>query len=872
MSRTDSVRTQWTSEQEASALLGALERLAKETERSAALQHQVEEYRSTVAAHIRDEERYKQIIDTAMDAVITIDESGTVTGWNAQAVSMFGLSRKAALGMHVSRIIPNELRDEHAEGMRRLHDEGVGPILGRCVEMTALRANGSRFPVELTINRIFSDGPISYTGFVRDISLRKDAELKLNQLHDELEQRVLDRTCELEESKKTLSENAVALGEALLAARQASQLKSEFVARMSHEIRTPLNAVLGMTGLLMDTELNHAQHELAEDVRTSAESLLLLLNDILDFSKIEAGKLTIEAVPFDLRSAINEVVEMVAVRTRARGINMVVSIEAGMPCDLLGDAGRIRQIVTNLVDNALKFTQRGRVTIRVITLDQTDNDVTFQLTVEDTGIGISPDNQGHIFDKFTQADASTTREYGGTGLGLAICKQLVELMGGEIGVESDLGRGASFWFTLCLPYARGDAARSVSLDRLANLRVLVADANESHSHMIEESLSAWGIKSTRCSSGAEARAALNAGRSAGTEYQVALISHQLRDMSGVMLASIIRADPAISDTLLVQLRHPEQHRQFEHIEDEQFVASLSKPIGPSRLFDTMVNALGLLQKSEKAGKPPLKVGISAKSAAIQAPQFAVNGRKPRVLVAEDNVINQRVAVLMLQKYDCRVDTVANGKEAARMLELLPYDLVFMDCHMPVMDGYEATALIRSNESAGRRTPIVAITANTMQGDREKCLASGMDGHISKPIREEDLIRTLQWALPARSREAMRAKDQAAAEVFLEKLSLGDPAQVAVFVELFLEECPRLLAKLRSAAETGNTRDLADTAHELKGVMLHMDAVRAAEILRRIEVGVGEDDAKTQELWLAGLEEELGNLCSVLVTVVPSRNP
>ena len=522
MSNTDSHRTDRASGSDPSELQGVLELPETETSRSASLQIQVDEYQSTIAAHIRDEERYKQIIDTAMDAVITIDESGTVTGWNAQAVTMFGLSRKQAIGTHVSRIIPDELREAHEDGMRRLRAEGIGPILGRCVEMTALRANGCRFPVELTINRIYSDGPISYTGFVRDISLRKDAEEKLNLLHAELEQRVLDRTHELEnsnrdlcaeirerqtveqnlnESQKRLSEQAAALEEALVTARQASQLKSEFVARMSHEIRTPLNAVLGMTGLLMDTELNHAQHELAEDVRSSAETLLLLLNDILDFSKIEAGKLIIEAVPFDLSSAINDVIEMVGARARTRGIDLVVNIDPSMPCDLLGDAGRIRQIVTNLVDNALKFTRQGHVMLHVSTLDQTENDVTWQLTVEDTGIGISPDKQGHIFDKFTQADASTTREYGGTGLGLAICKQLVELMGGEIGVESDLGKGASFWFTLCLPYARPSAAlnvSNVSLDRLSSLRVLVADANESHAHMIEESLNSWGIKCTRC--------------------------------------------------------------------------------------------------------------------------------------------------------------------------------------------------------------------------------------------------------------------------------------------------------------------------------------------------------------------------------------
>jgi PAS domain S-box-containing protein len=891
VSSTERDRTERTFDHDPNELAHALERLAIETARSVSLQQQVDEYQAIIAAQQRDEVRFKQVIDTAMDAVVTIDEVGIITGWNAQAVSMFGLSRKEALGTNVSRIIPDELRESHAEGMRRLRDDGIGPILGHPVEMMALRSNGTRFPVDLTINRIYSDGPISYTGFIHDISLRKEAEHKLNQLHEELEQRVRDRTHELEksnrdlygeirerqiveqnlqESQKRLSEQAAALEEALVTARQASQLKSEFVARMSHEIRTPLNAVLGMTGLLMDTELTHAQHELAEDVRSSAETLLLLLNDILDFSKIEAGKLTIEAIPFNLRSAINDVVEMVAARARTNNIDLVVNIEPGMPCDLLGDAGRIRQIVTNLVDNALKFTQRGHVMIQVTTLDQTENDITLQLAVEDTGIGISPDKQDHIFDKFTQADPSTTREYGGTGLGLAICKQLVELMGGEIGVESDLGKGASFWFTLCLPYARPAASRNVSLDKLSSLRVLVADINESHSHMIEESLFGWGVKCTRCSSGVEARAALTAARTAGAAYQVALISHQLRDMSGITLANIIRAEPSISDTLLVQLRQPDQHRQYEHLEDEQFVASLAKPIGPSRLFDTLVNALGLLQESEKAGKLFARNDKNARNPNGVIPQFTINGRKPRVLVAEDNVINQRVAVLMLQKYDCRVDTVANGQEAARMLELLPYDLVFMDCHMPVMDGYEATMLIRRNETDGRRTPIVAITANTMQGDREKCLASGMDGHISKPIREEDLIRTLQWALPARGRETIRAKDQAAAELFLEKLSLGDPAQVAEFVRLFLEECPRLLARLRSAVENGNCQDSAGAAHELKGVMMHMDAARATEILRRIELGMGEDDAKTQELWLAGLEEELGNLCSVLAAVAKNK--
>lgn len=864
-------------------------RLEQETENSEAEHVELADSRAAIASYRREEERYKQIIDTAMDAVITADQNGIILGWNAQAVSMFGLSRKAALGSHISRIIPEELRDAHEDGVRRLHEEGVGPILGRCVEMTALRANGARFPIELTVNRIYSDGPISYTSFVRDISLRKDAEHKLNQLYDELEQRVRDRTYELEksnsdlcdeirerqrieetlqESKRKLSDQAAALEEALAAARQASQLKSEFVARMSHEIRTPLNAVLGMTGLLMDTELNHAQHDLAEDVRSSAETLLLLLNDILDFSKIEAGKLVIEAVPFDLRVAINDVIEMVASRARTRGIDLLVNFEPGMPAELLGDPGRIRQVVTNLVDNALKFTKTGHVLIQVSTLDHTGQDVTLQVSVEDTGIGISADKQGHIFDKFTQADASTTREYGGTGLGLAICKQLVELMGGEIGVESEVGKGASFWFTLCLPYTRDGEARNVALEQLSSLRVLIADANDAHAHMIEESLGGWGISCMRCSSGAEARAALTAAKTSGKEYQVALICHQLRDMTGAALASIVRSEPDISQTILVQLRQPDQHKHPDRAEDGPFVASLTKPIGASRLFDTMVNALGLIQTAgQTRAQAPVDEKLRERPQSL-APQFSVNGRKPRVLVAEDNVINQRVAVLMLQKYDCRVDTVANGKEAARMLELLPYDLVFMDCHMPVMDGYEATTLIRKNEGTGRRTPIIAITANTMQGDREKCLASGMDGHISKPIREEDLIRTLQWVLPARTRQAVMEKDASAAEVFLQKLTVGNPGQIAGFVSLFLEECPRLLARLRTAIESGNRTEVASVAHELKGVMLHMDAARATEILRRIETGAGEDDARTQELWLAGLEEELSVLCSVLVSIAP----
>ena len=342
------------------AALTAESHHAEQTAELSARRREAEEYQSAFTAFRRAEERYKQIIDTAMDAVISSDENGIISSWNAQAVSMFGLSRSEALGTNISRIIPQDFRTEHSEEIRVLQEDGVWPILGRCVELRGRRANGVEFPIELTVHRIYSDGPISYTAYLRDITLRNEAEHKLSRLYDELEQRVLDRithelerpnknlseeirvrqqvTLNLQESKRRLSEQAAALQEALAAAREASRLKSEFVARMSHEIRTPLNAVLGMTGLLMDTQLNDTQHDLAEDVRTSAETLLLLINDILDFSKIEAGKLTIEAVPFDLSTAVNDVVEMVGTRAKAAGIDLVVRFEPGMPCELLGDA------------------------------------------------------------------------------------------------------------------------------------------------------------------------------------------------------------------------------------------------------------------------------------------------------------------------------------------------------------------------------------------------------------------------------------------------------------------------------------------------------------------------------------------------------
>src|SRR5262245_19978906 len=771
---------------------------------------------SLLASLRRTEEKNRLLalqVEQSSDAILTSDQHGIITSWNRGAARLYGYSAEEAIGTPLQR-----LDLWHGRG-----GDGPGDATPSSFEADAKTRSGARVEVAVVGTPLL------------DAEGRSLGELSL--VHD-----------------------ISALKRKEAAAEAANRAKSDFLATMSHEIRTPMNGVIGMTALLLDTPLSAEQREYAETVRRSAEALLAIINDILDFSKIDAGRLELEPLPFALRDAVGEALKTLAPLAHAKGLELAYDIRPDVPDDLIADTGRLRQILLNLVGNAIKFTEQGEVAVQVEAQTVTPTAVTLRVAVRDTGIGIPADKCDLIFDAFAQADASTTRRFGGTGLGLAISRRLVERMGGRIGVESIVGRGSTFHFTVSLARSPEPVARHVAAPprALRGLPVLAVDDNATNRRLLEAMLAGWGVAATVVADGRSAIAALEQARASGRSYRLVLLDARMPDLNGFAVAERIRQEPGLADVTVMLLTSDVASGDLARCRKLGIARHLVKPLTPSELLDAVLLALGESVEPETAAVPDRAPALS---------------RRLRVLVVEDNAVNQMLIVRLLERLGHELVVRDNGQQAVEAYEAETFDLVLMDLQMPVMDGLTATTMIRQHEVRHpdrKRLPIIAVTAAAMRGDRERCLAAGMDDYLTKPIKPDDLTAMLTRLFPDLAAPTARIDpaNSAPERTFDLTTALayvdGDRALLDELLATFAQDTPVRLQAIRHAATGWEATELIREAHTLKGVLRILGATKAAGLAKDLEAQGRAGDVKGARETVASLTREVEQILSAVV--------
>jgi two-component system, sensor histidine kinase and response regulator len=652
--------------------------------------------RKHIELNLTHKERfYRELFENGQGLICTHMMDGTLLSVNPAAASSLGYRPEEMVGRNLVEFLATS---DRLNISNYLH--AIATKAGVNSQMVVVTRTGEERVWSYRNARIDNAGASVFVlGFAQDITDLKRAEAELEKARD--------------------------------LAIESARLKSEFLANMSHEIRTPMNGVIGMCGLLLDTDLTPEQREFAQTIHFSGDSLLTIINDILDFSKIEAGKLQFENLDFDLCNTVESSVELLAERAAEKQVELASLVHSDVPSALRGDPGRLRQILTNLTGNAVKFTETGEVIVRVKKDTETDTDVTLRFTVSDTGIGISEAAARSLFQAFTQADGSTTRKYGGTGLGLAISKQLVQLMGGEIGVDSEPDKGSTFWFTAKLEkQVAANQPHKQIITALNDRHALIVDDNASSRQILAHQLKSWGVRFSEASSDVEALIVL---ASKKAKFDLIVLDLTMSQTNGLDLINTIKSNPQYADTKLVLLTSYAHRSEPGFVPDSRVAAYLAKPVRQSQLFDAMSEAFGKPEAEAMQGEK-MAAAASAGATTVDGPALS----NKLILLAEDNIVNQKVAIRQLKKLGYRADAVANGREVLEALGRIRYDLILMDCQMPEMDGYETTSEIRLNGGKHSRIPIVALTANALRGDRDKCVSAGMDDYISKPFQIDEL--------------------------------------------------------------------------------------------------------------------------------------